>query len=131
MEKLNVKSLEQVLGSLKIAWNKYNEQPDDEFVRDSVIQRFECTYALAVKYIQKYLEMILSNSDEVDNYTFNELIRTANEKGLLLSNLEKWAIYRQRRNITSHTYNIEKALQVLEIMQDFIEDSEYLYNKIK
>lgn len=131
MEKLNVKNLHQALSSLKIAWNKYKEQSEDEFVRDSVIQRFEYTYALAIKYIQKYLELIMPNSDDVDNYTFNELIRTANEKGLLLSGLDKWVTYRQRRNITSHTYNIEKALQVIEIIQDFIEDSEFLYNKIK
>ncbi|MGN0031621.1 MAG: HI0074 family nucleotidyltransferase substrate-binding subunit [Candidatus Gastranaerophilaceae bacterium] len=131
MDKLNVKSLNQALESLKTSWNKYKEVPGDEFVRDSVIQRFEYTYALAVKYIQKYLEIILPNSDEVDNYTFNELIRTANEKGLLLGNLEKWATYRQRRNITSHTYNVEKALQVIEIIQDFIEETEFLYNKLK
>lgn len=40
IDKLNVKSLNQALESLKTSWNKYKEVPGDEFVRDSVIQRF-------------------------------------------------------------------------------------------
>ena len=51
MDKLNVKSLNQALESLKTSWNKYNEVHGDEFVIDSVIHWFKYTYALAVKYI--------------------------------------------------------------------------------
>lgn len=131
MDKLIVTSLENSIASLQKAQNKLNENPADEFVRDSVIQRFEYTYALAVKYIQKYLEITLPNSDEIDKLTFNELIRTANEKGILLNDLTKWSIYRQRRNITSHTYNLEKAQLVLEIIEPFINEVRYLLGKLQ
>jgi len=131
MEYFNINSLEFALNSLKLAWDEYNRDINNEFVRDSVIQRFEYTYALSVKYIQKYLELNNPNPDEVDNLTFNELIRTANEKGILLNDLTQWAIYRQRRNITSHTYNIEKAKQVLEIIPPFLFEVQFLLDKIQ
>ena len=131
MDNFNIVSLEKANASLISAWRKYNQNTEDDFVRDSVIQRFEYTYALAIKYIQRYLELNNPNPQDIDFYTFNDLIRTANEKGILLNDLGKWSVYRQRRNITSHTYNVEKALLVLEIINDFIEDINYLLNKIK
>ena len=130
MEKLNVKSLELAISSLISAWKEYNKD-ENEYVRDSVIQRFEFTYAIAIKYIQRYLELNVPNPDEVDFFTFNELIRAGNEKGILLRNLEDWDIYRLRRNITSHTYDLEKAKIVLEIIPKFIEDIKFLLNAIK
>lgn len=130
MEKLNVKSLELALASLKSAWDEYNKEKN-EYVRDSVIHRFEYTFAISIKYMQRYLELNIPNPDEVDYFTFNELIRTSNEKGILLRDLEDWEIYRQRRNVTSHTYNQEKAMAVLEIIPKFIEDVKYLINSIK
>lgn len=131
MENFSTKSLEIVLKNLRLAFEEYNKDTNNIFVRDSVIHRFEYTYALAVKYIQKYLELTLPASDEIDKLTFNELIRTANEKGLLLGNISDWSLYCQRRNITSHTYNIEKAKQVLDIIPIFCKEIEYLAEKIK
>lgn len=130
MEKLNTKSLELAIKSLKSAWDEYKKKKN-EYVRDSVIQRFEYTYAISIKLMQRYLELNSPNPDEIDYYTFNDLIRSSNEKGILLRNLETWDIYRQRRNITSHTYDIEKAMQVLEIIPEFIEDVKFLLDTIK
>ena len=131
MENFSTKSLEIVLKNLRLAFEEYNKDTNNIFVRDSVIHRFEYTYALAVKYIQRYLELILPVSDEVDKLSFNDMIRTANEKDILLGNLTNWALYRQRRNITSNTYNIEKAKQVLDIIEPFCAEIEYLVEKIK
>ena len=131
MEYFSTKSLDLVLKRLNVAWAEYNKDKTNDFVRDSVIQRFEYTYAIAIKYIQKYLELKLPASDEIDKLTFNELIRTANEKGILYGNLADWALYRQRRNITSHTYNLEKANIVLEIIEQFSNEIAFLLEKIK
>lgn len=131
MENLSVKNLIHACSSLETAWEKYNTNTDDDFVRDSVIQRFEYSYALSIKYIQRYLELISPTPEDVDRLSFNNLIRTANEKGILRSNLEQWSIYRQRRNITSHTYNLKTALQVLEIIPEFIIEIKFLTEKIK
>lgn len=131
MEYFSTKSLDLVLKRLNVAWAEYNKDKTNDFVRDSVIQRFEYPYAIAVKLIQKYLEITHPNPDEVDKLTFNDLIRTANEKGILYGNLADWALYRRRRNITSHTYNLEKANMVLEIIEQFSNEIAFLLEKIK
>ena len=105
---MNISALQNALKSLKDAYSEYNKT-QNEYVRDSVIQRFEYTYALAVKFIQRYIELNIPNQEDLSTLTFNQLIRQANEMGILLNDLEQWIIYRQKRNITSHTYNIEKA----------------------
>ena len=75
--------------------------------------------------------MNLIFQEDLNTLTFNQLIRQANEMGILLNNLEQWIIYRQKRNITSHTYNIEKAKEVISVVNKFIEEVEFLINKIK
>ncbi len=76
--------------------------------------------------------MNLIFQEDLNTLTFNQLIRQANEMGILLNNLEQWIIYRQKRNITSHTtYNIEKANEVISVVNKFIEEVEFLINKIK
>ncbi len=127
---MDISALQNALKSLKDAYSEYNKTKN-EYVRDSVIQRFEYTYALAVKFIQRYIELNIPNQEDLSTLTFNQLIRQANEMGILLNDLEQWIIYRQKRNITSHTYNIEKAKEVISIVGKFIEEIEYLITKLK
>ena len=127
---MDISALQNALKSLKDAYSEYNKT-ENEYVRDSVIQRFEYTYALAVKFIQRYIELNIPNQEDLSTLTFNQLIRQANEMGILLNDLEQWIIYRQKRNITSHTYNIEKAKEVISIVGKFIEEIEYLITKLK
>ena len=127
---MDISALQNALKSLKDAYSEYNKT-QNEYVRDSVIQRFEYTYALAVKFIQRYIELNIPNQEDLSTLTFNQLIRQANEMGILLNDLEQWIIYRQKRNITSHTYNIEKAREVISIVGKFIEEIEYLITKLK
>ena len=127
---MDISALQNALKSLKDAYSEYNKTKN-EYVRDSVIQRFEYTYTLAVKFIQRYIELNIPNQEDLSTLTFNQLIRQANEMGILLNDLEQWIIYRQKRNITSHTYNIEKAKEVISIVGKFIEEIEYLITKLK
>lgn len=127
---MDISALQNALKSLKDAYSEYNKT-QNEYVRDSVIQRFEYTYALAVKFIQRYIELNIPNQEDLSTLTFNQLIRQANEMGILLNDLEQWIIYRQKRNIISHTYNIEKAKEVISIVGKFIEEIEYLITKLK
>ena len=69
--------------------------------------------------------------DLPDSLTFNETIRKANQMGLLLSNLEKWTEYRQKRNLTSHTYEESIANSVVNVVKDFQQDAKFLLNKLK
>ena len=69
--------------------------------------------------------------ENIESMTFNEMIRQANKMGLLDSNLEKWDIFRQKRNLTSHTYDEEIAVKVVSIIPDFAEEAEFLLKQLK
>ena len=59
------------------------------------------------------------------------MIRQANKMGLLRSNLEKWDNFRQKRNLTSHTYDEKIAQDVVAIIEDFALEAKYLLEKLK
>ena len=92
-------------------------QPKDEFLRDSVIQRFEFTYELAWKSLKRYLEGD-EGTENVDILSRRDLFRLAAEKGLLEDPME-WFGYHQARNDTVHTYQIKKAEEVYAIAAKF------------
>ena len=85
------------------------EQPDNDLIRDGVIRRCKLTYELAHKTLKRYLEMAAAAPDVIDGMTFQDLIRTGSEQGLLLNGWEEWQEYRQSRTDTSHAYSEEKA----------------------
>ena len=117
MEKLDITSFENALNSLIDILVIYDKNPDDIIVRDATIQRFEYTYSLALKMLSRFIN---KESKEITHtMTFNQLIRTANQFGLLKSNLEIWDDYRQKRNSTSHTYDEAIALEVMSIVPNF------------
>ena len=126
--KLDLSSFNKAITSFKIAIDEYNKDTKNFFVRDSVIQRFEYTYSLSLKMIKIYLE---NNEENVNEFSFNELIRTANEKGLLLDNLENWNNYRLKRNITSYTYDADKAQEIISIVDNFYNEVKFLYKELE
>ena len=124
--KLDLSSLKKAINALNRALNEYEKNPS-EFVKDSCIQRFEFTYELSHKFIKRYLEITEANPDEIEEMSFQQLIRRATEKGLLLSDWESWKDYRKSRGKTSHTYDEDTATEVFEAIPDFLKEAEYLY----
>ena len=131
MESLDLKSFEKALNSLRDVINVYNADKTNLYMRDSMIQRFEYTYSLALKMIKRYFSISAFEKENLEGITFNEMIRTANRMGLLRSNLEKWTNYRQKSNMTSHTYDENIAKYVAEVIPDFKDETEFLLNKLK
>ncbi|MDR2616803.1 MAG: nucleotidyltransferase substrate binding protein [Endomicrobium sp.] len=127
---LDLSSFNKAIKSLKEAVVEFNKDKTNVFVKDSVIQRFEYTYELSHKTLKRFLEKSQFSSQNIDEMSFSDIVRTANEKGLLLNDLEKWAIYRQKRNITSHTYDEIKSDEVISIVPDFLEEVEFLLKKL-
>ncbi|MDR1243801.1 MAG: nucleotidyltransferase substrate binding protein [Endomicrobium sp.] len=127
---LDLSSFNKAIKSLKEAAVEFNKDKTNVFVKDSIIQRFEYTYELSHKTLKRFLEKSQFSSQNIDEMSFADIVRTANEKGLLLNDLEKWAIYRQKRNVTSHTYNEIKADEVISIVPDFLEEVEFLLKKL-
>ncbi|MCM1265625.1 MAG: nucleotidyltransferase substrate binding protein [Candidatus Gastranaerophilales bacterium] len=126
---IDLTPFEKALATLDEIIIRYDKENHDNAIRDAVIQRFEYTYSLAIKMLVRFLQS--QANDLPDTLTFNETIRKANQMGLLLSNLEKWTDYRQKRNMTSHTYEEEIANAVVSVVKDFQKDAQFLLNSLK
>ena len=129
MDKLDLTSFENAINSLNSIITRYHNDNFDIDIRDAVIQRFEYTYSLAIKMMTRYINKV-SPSTEAD-MTFNEIIRKSNRLGLLKNNLDKWTEYRQKRNMTSHTYDEKIANLVVNIIPEFKDEVYFLLNKLK
>lgn len=109
----------------------YQRDPENEVVRDALIQRFEFTYDLAHKSLRRALEAASATPDEVEHMTFPSLIRTADEQALLKSDWTAWHQFREMRNITSHTYDQAKAVEVAQGIQTFLEEVRQLPDRLR
>lgn len=135
--KLDLTSFEKAIEQLQISLNYYNSDlaKKDHGIalqfRSACIHGFEYTYEISWKMLKRYLEMTSPNPQDFDKMSFPELIRSGNEKDLLLSNVEKWKMYREARGTTSHSYNEKKAVEVFEVISPFLEEAKFLLSKIK
>ena len=132
MQIFDLTSFENVIDSLKSILIRYETENDID-LRDAVIQRFEYTYAMSLKMIKRYfMDSAFAEQDakEIFGMSFNQMIRTANQMNLLRSDLEIWDEYRQKRNMTSHTYDEETAQKVMTIIPDFKDEAEFLLNRL-
>jgi len=119
-------SLENASKRLEEVLKRYNQNTLDDAIRDSVIQRFEFTYAITLKTIRKYFIERAFVIEDVNQMSFNDMIRTANQLKILKSDLELWTKFREMRNLTSHTYNEELAQKVVDVVPEFYEEVEYI-----
>ena len=110
--------------------DRYQENTEDLQIRDGLIQRFEFTYEIAHKMLKRYLESQSPTPGEFDGADFQYLIRTGNEKGLLLGDWAKWRVYREMRGKTSHTYDEEIAVEVAEGIPAFLDEVRYLRDQL-
>lgn len=122
-------AFENSTNRLKEILDRYQINTNDTGIRDAVIQRFEFTYSIALKTLNKYL--MEYSFIPIKQLSFNEMIRTANQLDLLKSNLEKWTEFREMRNLTSHTYDEEVAEKVVRIVPDFYEEVSFLLQKLR
>ncbi|MBC7961849.1 MAG: nucleotidyltransferase substrate binding protein [Steroidobacteraceae bacterium] len=119
---LDFSPYKKALNSLQRVLDRSRTVPEDEDIRDACIQRFEYTYELAFKMLKRQLEQELPSREELDQLPFKEIIRVAAERGLIAVP-ERWFDYRNKRNITSHTYDEEKARMVFSVLADFAADA--------
>ena len=126
---IDLSPLHKAIGRLDVALTRYRQDPGDEEVRDSVIQRFEFTYDLSHKMLRRVLVATSADADAVQ-MTFPDLIRTGWEQGLVAGGWPTWQDYRAMRNITSHTYDVDKALAVVAKIPAFLEDARLLAEQL-
>jgi len=128
-QSLDLTPLQKALDSLLVAIERTKqEQSDamlDDMLRDSVIQRFEYTYELCWKMLKRRLEMDVPSSELIDGMSFREMIREGAERGMIDDPLV-WFDYRQKRNLTTHTYNEAVSKDVYSAAVAFSSDAKAL-----
>ncbi len=132
-DSLDLEPFEKAVHQLEKSWEFYHNESKAELkeqFRAATIQAFEYNYELAFKIIKRYLVRTATDVTEIDSMSFNELIRTACEKNLLLNDLRIWSDYREKRNMTTHTYEEANAELVVSIMPMFIEEIKYLLKEL-
>ena len=101
-----------------------------EQFRAASIQGFEFTYEVAYKMMKRQLEQIAANPSEVDGMTYMQLIRSAAEAGLI-GDVPRFRDYRDKRNLTSHTYNKRKAEEIVSVLDNFMTDARFLLSELE
>jgi nucleotidyltransferase substrate binding protein (TIGR01987 family) len=133
---INISALEKAIEQLTESLEYFNSelaQNDRKLAkqfRASSIQAFEYTYELSHKMLKRYLEATEPNPAFIDEMSFQELIRTGAERGLLMNSWDVWKKYRQARGATSHTYNEQKAEEVFNDIPMFLKEAQFLCRKI-
>jgi nucleotidyltransferase substrate binding protein (TIGR01987 family) len=129
-EKLDFDPLARAIERLSEGWARYQQDISDTQIRDGLIQRFEFTYEISYKMLKRHLEATSANPAEFDDMSFQDLIRMGNERGLLLGGWPEWRNYRDMRAKTSHTYDEDIALEVVDGIPDFQREAAYLHQKL-
>ena len=128
--KLDLSSFDQALVLLDEALREWDRAPSS-FVKDSCIQRFKYSYELAWKMLKRQLTLMLPTPVNVDQLSFQDMVRQGAERGLLMSSWDKWSLYRNARNATSHAYNQRKAEEVFAQIAGFAEEARFLLGRLR
>ncbi|MCB0411434.1 MAG: HI0074 family nucleotidyltransferase substrate-binding subunit [Bdellovibrionales bacterium] len=97
------------------------DQPKDEFIRDSVIQRFEFCVELAWKTTKKVMGTPTSPPKDV----VREMA-----KGGYIQDVDMWLLSIDMRNLTSHTYQEPLAEKVYDFAKAFLPHLKKLREKL-
>lgn len=101
-----------------------------EQFRNSAIQCFEFTHELAFKMMRRQLERMNADPASIDKMTYMDVVRSAAEAGLV-DDVGRFKDYRDKRNITSHTYNQVKAGQIEAVLPAFRDDMRSLLAELE
>jgi len=129
---LELTNLEKAIDSLEevvfLSKNLPEGVPAD-VIRDSVIQRFEYTFELSLKLMQRWIKLNISPED-ARPITRKDLFRLAARKGLI-SNPGAWFDYNDASNQVAHTYSEQFAGEVYEAALRFFEDVKCFYQELE
>lgn len=123
---LDITPLHKAITRLAEGLLRYQQDITDTQIRDGLVQRFEFTYEISHKMLKRFLEQTAASPEQFDQMPFADLIRSANEKGLLLGDWPLWRGYRDMRSKTSHTYDEDIALQVVAGIPAFLAEVQFL-----
>lgn len=106
--------LQNQFAKLKKAFNSLKDAAGiekNEYIRDSVIKRFEFTFELLWKLLKR-----LGESENLECYSPKSCFKLAYQMGLI-NNEEIFLSMLEYRNLTAHTYNENDAEAVYEFIK--------------
>lgn len=126
MDYLNEKyeQLEQAL----TMWKKALDAPFNDLNRDASIQRYEFSFELLWKVVQKYLKEIEGFECNSPKSCFREIRMTL---GLQESEIEICINMTEDRNLSVHTYSEDMANNLYKKLPAYLEVSQLIAKKIK
>lgn len=101
-----------------------------EQFRNSAIQCFEFTHELAFKMIKRQLERMSADPASVDTMAYMDVVRSGAEAGLV-ADVARFRDYREKLNITSHTYDAAQAEKIAAVLEDFRKDVRLLLSELE
>jgi nucleotidyltransferase substrate binding protein (TIGR01987 family) len=128
---LDIGPFVNAVARLREGLDRHRREPNDEQLRDGLIQRFEYTYELSHRMLRRYLRVIAPSPDIYGQMPFEDLIRTGNEHGLLRGDWPAWRRYRDMRARTSHAYAAAIAAQVAAGIPEFLAEADYLRDQLQ
>jgi nucleotidyltransferase substrate binding protein (TIGR01987 family) len=128
---LDISALVNAVARLTEGLERHRREPRDEQLRDGLIQRFEYTYEICHRMLRRYLRMVAPSPDAYDRMPFQDLIRTADEQGLLRGDWSAWRHYRDMRARTAHTYAAAIAEQVAAGIPAFLAEATHLADELR
>ncbi len=130
MTALDLSPLANAIREFESALGEQQREPERTLLRDGLIQRFEFTYSMCERMLRRFLEATASAGEEIDAMSLPTLIRTASERGLLLHGWDRWEVYRRTSNKTSRTYNEAVAVEVVELLPEFLAETKFLLERL-
>jgi len=129
---LDLSSLQKAVNSLEALLERAQDKAfmdnlDDivqNGIRAGVIQNFEFTFELCWKFIQRWIRLN-SSPEDAEPRTRKDLFRMAARYGLITDPI-LWFDYAEARNLTSHTYDENRAQEVFAAAVNFIGEAKYL-----
>ena len=88
-------------------------QPEDEFMRDSIIKRFELSYETARKAMRQWLV----EQQELTYESTKKAVMEAAFRTALVSDADVWAEMAAARNDASHEYDKAKAIEIVALIR--------------
>ena len=128
---IQISNLEEAYKTLKTCYSDYERNQTSsllEYIADSCVKRFEYTLETSWKLAKK---VFIQNYGKTEKeLTMNNIFRLMQGYGFI-ENWERWRNYYQKRNDTAHEYNLVKSRKIIEIIPDFLKDTEMLIEKLK
>jgi nucleotidyltransferase substrate binding protein (TIGR01987 family) len=129
--KLDPTSLGSAVQRLREGLARHQREPNDEQLRDGLIQRFEFTYELCHRMLRRYLKETAASPEQIDRLPFADLIRTGNAEGLLRSEWPAWRRFREMRTLASQTYDPKPVMEVVAAIPALLEEAEHLHAELQ